>query len=31
MADMAADPAIRSECVIIAREFSVAEGDGLAR
>jgi hypothetical protein len=31
MAAMAADPAVRSECAAIAREFSAAEMDGLGR
>jgi len=29
MAQMAADPAIRSECVAIGRDFTIAEADGL--
>jgi metal-responsive CopG/Arc/MetJ family transcriptional regulator len=29
MAQMAADPAIRAECAILAREFAIAEADGL--
>ncbi len=29
MARMAADPAIRSECAAISREFAAAEADGL--
>jgi hypothetical protein len=29
MAQMAADPAIRSECIAIEREFSATEADGL--
>ena len=29
MAQMAADPAIRSECAAIERDFSIAEADGL--
>ncbi|HEY3305091.1 MAG TPA: hypothetical protein VGL70_16315 [Candidatus Binatia bacterium] len=29
VAQMAADPAIRSECVAIERDFSIAEADGL--
>jgi hypothetical protein len=31
MAQMAADPAIRSECGAVEKEFSVAEADGLTR
>ena len=31
MAQMAADPAIRSECAAIVRDFSVADSDGLTR
>ena len=31
MAQMAADPAIRSECAAIERGFSIAEADGLRR
>ena len=31
MAQMAADPAIRSECAAIGRIFSIAEADGLTR
>jgi hypothetical protein len=31
MAAMAADPAIRGECITIAREFAVADLDGLER
>jgi len=31
MAQMAGDPAIRSECAAIVRDFSVAEADGLPR
>ena len=29
MASMAADPGIRAECAVIAKEFSVADLDGL--
>lgn len=29
MAQMAADPAIRTECAAIGRDFSTAEADGL--
>jgi hypothetical protein len=29
MAQMAADPAIRTECAAIESDFSIAEGDGL--
>jgi hypothetical protein len=29
MARMGADPAIRAECVAIAKEFAAAEADGL--
>ena len=29
MTQMAADPAIRSECAAIERDFSIAEADGL--
>lgn len=29
MAQMAADPAIRTECAAIARDFAIAEADGL--
>jgi hypothetical protein len=29
MAQMAADPAIHTECAVISKEFSVAETDGL--
>ena len=29
MAQMAADPAIRTECAVLSKEFAVAEGDGL--
>ena len=31
MAQMAADPAIRSECDAVEKEFSIAEADGLTR
>jgi len=31
MAQMAADPAIRSECEAIERDFCVTEADGLTR
>lgn len=31
VAQMAADPAIRSECAAIEKDFSAAEADGLAR
>ena len=31
VAQMTADPAIRSECAATERDFSVAEADGLAR
>ncbi|MBA4397639.1 MAG: hypothetical protein C0394_09710 [Syntrophus sp. (in: bacteria)] len=29
MAQMAADPAIRTECAVLSKEFSIAEADGL--
>jgi hypothetical protein len=29
MAQMAADPAIRTECAILAKEFAIADPDGL--
>jgi hypothetical protein len=29
MAQMAADPAIRTECAVISKEFAIAEADGL--
>jgi hypothetical protein len=29
MAKMAADPAIRTECTILSKEFAIAEADGL--
>ena len=29
MAQMAADPAIRTECAILSKEFAIAEADGL--
>lgn len=29
MAQMAADPAIRAECAILSKEFTVADADGL--
>ena len=31
MAQMAADPAIQAECAVIAKDFTVAEADGLKR
>ena len=31
MAQMAADPAIRSECAAVERDFYIAEADGLMR
>ena len=29
MAQMAADPAIRTECAILSKEFAISEADGL--
>ena len=29
MAQMAADPAIRTECALLSKEFAIAEADGL--
>lgn len=29
MAQMAADPAIRTECAVLSKEFAIAEADGL--